>query len=98
MADGNSSPASNANGAEHSHGAVNTPPVPDVIPDALPNDLPPSPQPVETRQLELHFNGSAGESVTFKIKNTMKLRKAMEAYSASYSMGRDFKTTTRRLG
>jgi hypothetical protein len=85
MADGNSSPASNARGVDHAadHGAVNnTPPAPDAMSDAVPNQFPPLPQPVEMRQLALTFNGSAGESVTFKIKNTMKLRKAMEAYSA----------------
>ena len=76
MADGNSSPASNT------HGAVNDPPIPDAMPGGLPHAMPPLPKQVEMRQLELTFNGSAGESVTFKIKNTMKLRKAMEAYSA----------------
>jgi hypothetical protein len=44
--------------------------------------MPPPPKPTETRQVELIFNGSGGESVTFKLKNTMKLRKAMEHYSA----------------
>lgn len=54
--------------------------------DAVPNALPPSPKPkpveVETRQVSLTFNGSAGESVMFKLKNTMKFRKAMDHYSA----------------
>jgi len=65
MADGNSSPASNTHGADHD--AINNP----LIPDAIPGAMPPSPKQVEMRQLELTFNGSAGESVTFKIKNTM---------------------------
>jgi hypothetical protein len=41
-----------------------------------------TPPPVEPRQLEIHFNGSGGESVTFKLKNVTRLRKAMDAYSA----------------
>lgn len=65
MADGNSSPASNTHGADHD--AINNP----LIPEAIPGAMPPSPKQVEMRQLELTFDGSAGESVTFKIKNTM---------------------------
>ena len=33
-------------------------------------------------QVELQFNGNDNSSVTFKMKSTMKLKKAMEAYSA----------------
>ena len=64
----------------------------DAHPEGMPDAPPPSPQPVEPRQVEqrqaeprhveLVFNGSAGESVTFKLKTTTKLQKAMDAYSA----------------
>jgi hypothetical protein len=72
MADGNSSPITPNHGGDAEHDANKTPP-PDVMPP------PPS---VEPRQLEIHFNGSGGESVTFKLKNVTRLRKAMDAYSA----------------
>ena len=80
MADGNSSPASNTNGADN--GNNNTPPPTNAMPAAMPDAMPPSPPPVEQQQIEINFNGSTGESVTFKLKNTTKLRKAMDAYSA----------------
>ena len=100
MADGNSSPNSNTHEANNLNGAMSTPPPPDgmpnnmqdtiqdtmpeTMPDAVPNEAAPSPPPVETRLVELTFNSSSGESVTFKVKNTMKLRKAMDAYSARF--------------
>jgi small ubiquitin-related modifier len=45
---------------------------------------PPPPPPVKTRQVSLIFNGSGGESITFKLKETTKLRKAMDHYSAKF--------------
>jgi hypothetical protein len=42
----------------------------------------PPPKPVERRQISLTFNGPGGESVTFKLKETTKFRKAMDHYSA----------------
>jgi hypothetical protein len=38
----------------------------------------PPPKPVERRQISLTFNGPGGESVTFKLKETTKFRKAMD--------------------
>ena len=75
------------------NGAANIPLPPDAIlaaiqeamadaaPEGIPDAPPPSPSPMpfEIRQVELVFNGSAGQSVTFKLKNTTKLRKAMDA-------------------
>lgn len=77
MAVGNGSSVSNENAADD---GLNTTPPPGDMPadDAM---LPP-PQAVEPRLVELHFNGNQGEGVTFKLKNTTKLRKAMDAYSA----------------
>ena len=80
------------------NGAANIPLPPDAIlaaiqeamadaaPEGMPDAPPPSPSPMpfEIRQVELVFNGSAGQSVTFKLKNTTKLRKAMDAYSARF--------------
>ncbi|GAB7327900.1 hypothetical protein MBLNU13_g11682t1 [Cladosporium sp. NU13] len=59
----------------------------DAHPEGMPDAPPPSPQPVEPRQVErrfveLVFNGSTGQSVTFKLKDTTKFGKAMDAYSA----------------
>jgi small ubiquitin-related modifier len=42
------------------------------------------PPPMKTRQVSLIFNGSGGESITFKLKETTKLRKAMDHYSAKF--------------
>ena len=82
------------------NGAANNPLSPDAIlaaiqhamdddayPKGMPDAPPPSPQPVEPRQVErrfveLVFNGSTGQSVPFKLKDTTKFGKAMDAYSA----------------
>lgn len=78
MADGYGTSVYNDNAADD--GLNNSPP-----PNAMPTDdaMPPPPPPAaEPRMVELHFNGNAGQGITFKLKNTMKLRKAMDAYSA----------------
>jgi hypothetical protein len=100
MADRSSSPTSN-HAAENDHGAANTPLPPDAmlaavegamedamdaVPDALPDNMPPPPPPVKTRHVSLTFNGSGGQSVTFKLKDTMKFRKAMDHYSAKVQL------------
>lgn len=55
-----------------------------AVANAVPDAPPPSPQPepVEAPQVTLTFHGSAGESVTFKLRNTTKFGKAMDHYSA----------------
>jgi hypothetical protein len=74
MADGNSSPVTPNHAADPAeHGVDNKTPPPDTMPP---------PPPGEPRLLEIHFNGSGGESVTFKLKEVTRLRKAMDAYSA----------------